>query len=238
MTKYIKVIISLFVLTFVLSGCLYPGDQRAEDHIPYQSAINTVQLAVDAFHKDTGVLPIKNSTEKTPIYQKYKIDFSKLVPKYMATLPVNAYENGGYFQYVIIHPEKKPTIKLIDVTLFNAVQDIQERVDVYRYQHGFSPINGIITTKRFKINYKDLGYKKPPYVKSPYSSKLLGFVMDENSKIYINYKPDLYAALKKSKEKFKPGQDIRKLLVDQNPILPIDSLPYTVKNNEPVFLVK
>lgn len=236
--KTFSLFIIMLIVFFSLSGCLYPGDAKTKAHIPYESEIRTVQYAVDQFKKDTGVLPIKNFTETTPLYEKYRIDFKKLMPKYLAALPVNSYENGGYYQYVIVKPDTKPTVKVFDLTLLDKVQEVQDRVNVYRYQHGYSPLNGVISKDRFKISYKDLGYKTPPYVNSPYSDKLLDFVMDENSKIYIDYGPDLFAALKTTKKHFKPGEDIRALLVDSSPVVPVKSLPYTIKNNEPVFLVK
>ena len=65
--------------------------------------MQTVQAAVNQFQKDNdGILPIKNSVETTPIYQKYPIDFKRIVPEYMAEPPRNAFESGGVFQYVIV----------------------------------------------------------------------------------------------------------------------------------------
>ena len=63
----------------------------------------SVQTAINQFQEDNdGILPIKNSDETTPIYQKYVIDFKRIVPEYMAEPPSNAFESGGVFQYVIV----------------------------------------------------------------------------------------------------------------------------------------
>lgn len=237
MRKKLGLIIGICLIG-VLSGCMNPGNEKAQSHVAYQSQLETVQNAVLSYQKATGVLPIKNSEESTPIYKKYRIDFNRIIPQYMGEPPDNAYSKGGYFDYVIIHPEKDLKVKVIDLTLVDKVQDIQRRIQNYRYNNGFSPIGGVITDKRYKINFKDIGFKEPQTVISPYSGQPLGFVMDDNSKVYINYLPDIYDAYKKSKKTFKVGEDLRDLLTENYPYVPSDSLPYTIKNDNVVFLVK
>ncbi|WP_250130089.1 hypothetical protein [Jeotgalicoccus sp. WY2] len=54
-----------FLLTFtlslvVLTGCMYPDDQRAGSNIPPETDIQNVQNAVDNFQEsEGGILPIK-----------------------------------------------------------------------------------------------------------------------------------------------------------------------------------
>lgn len=221
-----------------LTGCMYPGDKKAQNHVAYKAQLQAVQTAVDEYQKDKGgILPIKNSTQETPIYKKYRIDYDKL-EAYLAEPPFNAYESGGIFEYVLVNVEKDPTVKVIDLTLVNDVQEVQRKINIYRYHHQFSPLAGVITENRFKINFEELGYDKPPYVTSPYSGQQLGFILDKNARVHINYLPDIYKQVKKSGKTFKEGEDLRKLLVNNFPYVPIDSLPYTMKDGEVVFLVK
>jgi PBP1b-binding outer membrane lipoprotein LpoB len=72
-----KMLFSLLILTAVLlSGCLYPKEELTQNQIPYKDQIKAVQTAVDDFQKNNGgILPIKTREAKTPIYQKYPIDF-------------------------------------------------------------------------------------------------------------------------------------------------------------------
>lgn len=227
----------LLGLLFLLSGCMNPGSAATQGHTAYSADIEAVKSAVLAYKKDNGVFPIKNSDESTPVYTKYQIDFRRLKGEYISQPPSNAYSEGGYFDYIILNPETSPEVKVVDLTLINTVQEIQQKVDNYRMQKGYAPLGGVISAKRYKINFKDLGYKEPPSVISPYSGKELGFIMDNNAKVYINYLPDLYDAVKKQNLHAEAG-DIRHLLTDQSLYAPVDSLPYTIKNDQIVFLVK
>lgn len=62
----------------VLAGCLYPEENRTQRQVPVQQWIEEVQRAVDAYQKETQVLPILSKEAETPIYAKYPIDFKKL----------------------------------------------------------------------------------------------------------------------------------------------------------------
>ncbi|WP_027723759.1 hypothetical protein [Tuberibacillus calidus] len=233
--KNIYIILAMCLV--ILSGCLNPGNEKAQNHIAYQSDLTAVQEAVNAYRKDhNGLLPIKNSTEKTPIYKKYPIDFDKLA-HYMANPPTNAYEEGGIFQYVLVDVETHPTVKVIDLTLTNKVEEIQMKINNFRAIHHFSPIKNIVMNGVYTIDYQDLGYERPPYVISPYSGKQLGFVIDNRSKVYINYLPDIYEAVKASGKAYQEGKDLRPLLVSKSAFVPVESLPYTLKNGQVTFLL-
>lgn len=235
-----RILLSIGAIGFilVLQGCMNPGNPASVTHVVYPADIQSVQTAVMAYRKDNGVLPIKNSTMTTPIYTKYQIDFKRLDQSYLSKPPSNEFSQGGYFDYILINPETDPKVKVIDLTLLNTVQSIQEKVNQYRSQHGYSPLAGVISAKRYRIDFKELGYSEPPVAISPYSGHALDFIMDDNSKIYINYLPDIYNALKKLKGKSPGPGDLRHLLTDHSPYAPVASLPYTLKNNQIVFLEK
>jgi hypothetical protein len=226
----------LMILTTVfLSGCMYPNEDLARNQVPYKDQIQSVQTAVDSFKKDNGgILPIKTEEADTPIYQKYPIDFKKITPKYMAEPPGNAFESGGIFQYVLINDETKPTVKIFDLRLADTIRDIQLRIKTM----GYPPFKKVIAKNVYSLDFKQLGYDKPPYAVSPYTNQNLSFVISGDGKVYVDYRPDLYQILKKTNKQVKPGEDIRYILADDSMFVPAYSLPYTIdaKTKEPVFL--
>ncbi|HEU5138870.1 MAG TPA: hypothetical protein VFT51_02775 [Bacillales bacterium] len=238
MRKLIKGFPAVFFSLVFLSACGYAGDRQVQ-HSVYETQINSVQEAVDQFQKETGVLPIKNRDMGTPIYQKYPIEFRRLVPKYLPDAPDNAYGNGGVFEYMLVNVEKDPTVKVIDLTVAKVAQKLQRRVDVFRYQNHFGPLDEVIVPYRYTIDYDSLGYDQPPVVKSPFTGQELGFVMGPDVKVHIDYRKDLYAFLREYEGDYETGEDIREILVEHSPFVPVYSFPYTVnKQGEPIFLVK
>lgn len=233
-----KMLGGLLALTAILlTGCMYPNEDLAKNQIPYKDQIQSVQTAVDSFRKDNGgILPIKTKEADTPIYQKYPIDFKKIAPKYLAEPPGNAFENGGVFQYVLVDVETNPKVKLFDLTIADTIRDINLRIK----SKGYPPYKEEIADNVYTLDYKQLGYSQPPYAVSPYTNQNLPFVITGSAVVYVDYRADLFQALKKSKISVKPGEDIRPILVNNSMFVPAYSLPYTVdpKTKEPIFLEK
>ncbi len=225
----------IFAAAILLSGCMYPEKELAKNQIPYKDQIQTVQTAIDGFRKDNGgILPIKTKEAETPVYQKYPIDFKKITPKYMAEPPGNAFESGGIFQYVIVDAETDPTVKLLDLRMTETIRDLNLRIK----SQGYPPFKTQIAKNVFSLDFKKLGYEKPPYVVSPFTNQNLSLVITGSGEVFVDYRPDLYQALKKKNNAVKPGEDIRSLLVEDSMFVPAYSLPYTIdaKSKEPVFL--
>ncbi|EIT86581.1 hypothetical protein A374_03384 [Fictibacillus macauensis ZFHKF-1] len=235
MKKILLMVVGVCLLCS-LSGCLYPDQERAENKVPYKDQMRSVQEAVQAFQKDQSVLPIKNKDMTVDVYEKYPLDFSKLAPKYMSEPPGNSFEKGGTFQYVLVNPETKPTVKLIDLIAVNRAQTLQERLKQYMQDHKYPPFKKILATGRYTLDYKKMGYKEEPYVVSPYTQRNLPFIIDDQLHVFIDYSMDLYSALKKEKKGVKAGRDIRALLVKHSFFVPARSVPYGVQKGEPVFL--
>ncbi|MEK4874443.1 hypothetical protein N1I87_06970 [Bacillus sp. FSL W8-0102] len=233
-----KLLISVLLLTtvFFLDGCMFPDEEKAENKVPYQEQIQSVQKAVEQFQKQNGgILPIQTKDENVPIYQKYLIDFKKLVPQYLPEPPGNSYENGRIFQYVLLDVEKKPVVKIFDLRIAETIRELEIRIQ----SHGYPPFKKEIAPNVYTLDYKKLGYKEEPMVTSPYSQKNLPLVITGDGKIYVDYRMDLYEALKNNKHIYKPGEDIRPLLTQHSFFVPAYSLPYTVnEKNEPVFMKK
>ncbi|MED3660622.1 hypothetical protein NST62_04855 [Ureibacillus sp. FSL K6-8385] len=223
----------LLLTSVVLSGCLFPDEERAENQIPDEAQLIAVQNAVDQYKADTGVLPIKTKDQDTDIFIKYQIDFSKLVPKYLANVPGNSYEKGGIFQYIIWDPENNPTVKLVDLRTAETIRELNLRLLSKKYMMYKKQIADYV----YSIDYKKLGYQNELTVPSPYTNNHLPLVASSEGKVYVDYSIDLAQFLKEHDVKPKPGEDIRMLLVEAYPVVPAYSLPYTVnENNEPVFM--
>jgi len=224
----------LFIIsTFVLSGCMYPEEMKVENQIPAQDQLDAVQRALNEYKEDTGVLPIKNRDMDTDIFIKYIIDFEKLVPKYISSVPSNAYEKGGIFQYVIWDAEKNPTVKLVDLRTPDKIRDVVMRMAMKAYPQYGERITDLVYT----INHKNIGYEEPLTVPSPYTNNFLPLVITPEGKVYVDYSIDLNLFITEQNLTLTEGEDIRGYLADYYPVLPAYSLPYTVnEHNEPVFM--
>ncbi|WP_026673032.1 hypothetical protein [Alkalihalobacterium bogoriense] len=239
MSKAAKMSFSVIML-FFLSGCLYPSDQRAENQIPYPDQIQSVQQAVNQYQVDTGVLPIKTRDAETPIYQKYPVDFSLLVPRYIQSPPGNSFENGGVFQYVLVNVDEAPEVKLIDLTVMNDVRELQTRLNQYMRKNELAPIGEMVDTGLFTLRFDELGYKEPPRVRSPYFNNYLPLLIDNSGQVLLDYSIDLNMALLQDEDHlYEYGDDIRDILVEQSYFVPVFSIPYTIdeETGEPTYFM-
>ncbi|MBB6444708.1 hypothetical protein [Bacillus benzoevorans] len=231
--KYLQLFIIL--LAFILSGCMYPEDKLVQNQTPYIDQVQSVQTAVTKYREDNGgILPIKNSAESTPIYQKYKVDFKRLVPEYLAEPPGNAYESGGVFQYVIVDAEENPTVKIFDLRIAEIIGEIKLRITT----QGYPAFKEKVADNVYTLNFKELGYAEEPYVTSPYTNKNLSFVITGDAEVFVDYRSDLYEIMKDNDLKLNPGDDIRDILWQDSMFVPAYSLPYTIdeESREPIFL--
>ncbi|MDF0726214.1 hypothetical protein PY093_05735 [Cytobacillus sp. S13-E01] len=239
--KKLLLLLHLIIAISLLSGCLYPEDKLKQNQVPYLDQLASVQLAVEQFQQDnSGLLPIKTRDMTTPIYQKYPIDFNKLIPRYMQDTPGTSFESGGVYLYVLVDVETNPTVKLFDLTLTETIREINFRLDDYRRKNGYPPFKEVVSNKVFTLDFKKLGYTEEPYVVSPFTGNNLSFVINDEVDIFVDYRPDLYAALQKSKNSYVTGDDIRDILVQDSMFVPAHSLPYTIDpdKKEPIFLDK
>ncbi|WP_164668754.1 hypothetical protein [Virgibacillus doumboii] len=229
--------VNAFLIVFLLSGCLYPENELSKNKVPNEAQLEQVQSAVDTFREETGgLLPIRTKPSDTPIFQKYLIDFKKLKERnIIAEIPGTAFQNGGVYQYTIIYPEENPQVKLIDLRVTDAIREVNVKLEIYRSEHIYPPYGQEVADGIFKLDYKKLGLESEPYVVSPFSQKNLPIVMDAQGKLYVDYRIDLNNALKKYDHNYEAGDDIRYLLAENTPFVPAYSLPYTIKDGEPVF---
>jgi len=234
--KKLSAIVMVLATAILLVGCVTPEDEKRAKVVPDVDQLAAVQRAVDEYREATGgLVPIKNSELDTDIYIKYLIDFEKLMPKYLAQIPGNAYEKGGIFQYIIWDPENKAQVKLVDLNAAERIREINIRIMSSQYL----PIKGNTADNVFQIDFQQLGYKKDVTVKSPYSGAELPLFMTGDGEMHVDYSIDLGQLLKGDNPDVKPGEDIRQLLIDKYPVVPAYSVPYTVdENGEPTYFME
>ncbi|KXH82030.1 hypothetical protein [Sporosarcina sp. HYO08] len=222
------------LLLFILSGCMYPGDDQMSQQTPYADQLEAVQKAVDAYKENTsGMLPIKTKEASTDIFIKYPIEFSKIVPAYTEKIPSNAYETGGIYQYVLLDVEENPTVKLVDLRAAERIRELNLRKNV----NNSVPFKEAVGQNVYEVDFEKMGFKSPVTVPSPYSDVQLPIVIAGDGNFYVDYTIDLSRALREKNPDVTQGEDIRFLLSDDYPIVPAYSLPYTInENNEPIFL--
>jgi hypothetical protein len=235
MNKLVNML-TVIILVSLLSGCMYPAENLDKNQIPYEDQIASVQSAIVNFQADNGgILPIKTKDAETPIYQKYLVDFQKVVPRYLPEVPGNAFENGGIFQYVLIDVETEPKVKLFDLRMAETIRDIKLRIRMQEYPPFKEQISGEV----FSLDYEELGFSEEPAAQSPFTGQNLPYVITGDGEIYVDYRSDLYQLLKKGYE-VEGGEDIRHILSDNSNFVPAYSLPYTIdpSSGEPIFLEK
>lgn len=224
------------------SGCMYPNELRKQNTANPSEYIPVVQNAVDQFHAKTGVLPIKNSEEDTPIYEKYPIDFKKLQQRgLMSSPPLNSFEAGGIFIYVLVDAETKPEVKLLELSTLQSVGDVQNWVDGYKKNNGGRlPKGNEIAPYFYYVDFQKLG-KKPPQVKSVYNRQsFINYIVHESGTVAIDYAPDIMSSVntKGGPGQLKPDQDLRELLVQDSFFVPGKSFAYKWENNQPTPYIK
>lgn len=229
------------VMTVVLSGCLYPKDQLEQNKMPPKDAILSVQAVIDQYEKDTGLLPIQNSKPETLVYEKYRIDFEKLLQmNYISEIPATAYEKGGSYYYLIINEETDPTVKLMNLVVYQQMNDIQASVKSYSDAHeGKLPAGKSVYPDFTSIDYKELGIKEPVF-SSVFSGQTLSTIMDAKGNVYLDYGIDIMQALQKLDSGIKPDekQDLRTLLVEHSDLVPVKAPIYRLRNGEPQAMLK
>lgn len=234
-----KLITFLCALTvFLLAGCLYPDDKRAENQVPYADQLVSVQQAVDQFYSDTGVLPIQTRDQSVIVYQRYPVDFRQLVPRYMQQPPGNSFESGGIYQYVLFNVEEEPEVKLIDLRSQREMNQVQRKLNDYMRRHTYAPVKDILDVGLFSLDYEKLGYNEEPLVPSPYSDIYLPLIFTNTGEVMIDYRLELNRVLQQNEGnvEYRPGEDIRDLLLEDSPFVPAYSIPYTIDSKgEPIY---
>ncbi|UOQ47571.1 hypothetical protein MUN88_16125 [Gracilibacillus caseinilyticus] len=228
---------ALLLSVILLAGCMYPEENLSENQISNDTQLQTVQQAINQYSEQTGgLLPIQTKENDTPLYQKYVIDFSMLKQNgLIQSIPATAFENGGSYQYVLVDVEENPTVKVIDLHLTDEIRTIQQRLFIYRSDHTYPPFGKKVAEGIYELDYEKLNLDAKPQVHSPYSENTLPVYITAEGELLIDYRIDLYQALQSKEHQYNNGDDIRPILIKDYPVVPAYSIPYTIKDGEPVF---
>jgi hypothetical protein len=196
-----------------------------------------VQSAVDNYKKNNGVLPIKNFDSQTPLYEQCVVDFKKIMDQgLLGEIPTNAYEKGGSNYYVIVTPETKPTVKLLDLISIQQVNEVQSKITEYRNKHfGQIPSKQQTSIGWFTIDYAKLHMTKPT-VLSPYSRLPIELFVALDGTVVMDYGSDIMKALQMQHVNHPSDTvDLRTFLVAASYYVPAKSGIYYWMHNEPVL---
>ncbi|WP_018922226.1 hypothetical protein [Salsuginibacillus kocurii] len=230
-----KRILFLLFLPLLLTGCLYPGS-GAENQETYDDQLAAVQAGVDQFQEDQDILPLANRDADTPKYERYVIDFSRLVPRYMQEPPPNSFENGGSYQYVLVDVEENPEVKVLDLTIMPELQRFEQAVNSYIASNGFAPVEEPKGHGIFTVDEERLDYDGDMTVESPYFQTELPLLINEQGQVVVDYSLDIKQVMNDMDEEPDRDQDLRELLIDEYPIVPAFSVPYKLdEEGEPVI---
>ncbi|WP_173916293.1 hypothetical protein [Halobacillus sp. Marseille-Q1614] len=233
--KYLKLLI-LPLMVFILSGCLYPQSEMSKNQLSNQEQLESIQNAVYEYQSQTNLLPIKTREQDTQPFLKYPIDFSKLRERgLIGEAPGNSFENGGHYQYIIIHAEDNPVVKVVDLKVTEALRSLQMKVEYYVNENKYPPLNNKIARGVYDLKYEQMGLDEKPTVDSPYSDKKLPIYINERGELLVDYRPELYELMRNEEHDYETGDDIRYLLTDHTPFAPAYSPAYTIEGEEPVF---
>lgn len=232
-------LLAVLLLFWICSGCLYPDEEQQQNPAAGKEYLLVVQNAVNEYQKETGLLPIRNSTVETPVYEKYIIDFKMLKNRgFISEIPSNAFEKGGGNYYLILNEETHPEVKLLNLSLFQQVEKVQKWVDTYKTNHYGRLPTGPSAAPHFNWIDFMLLKEKEQQVRSLYTGNYLSLMMHESGRVVINYAPDLMQLVNKGTIKPTENTDLRTLLVEQFPYAPAKSYPYYWVNDEPQISIK
>ncbi len=227
------------IMLLPLAGCLYPDEYTPSNQVSAKEAVSAIQAAVDSYRKDTGLLPIENASEGTPLYEKFRLDFAKLKRMgYVTDIPKEAFESGGANQFLIIDEESDPKVKLLDLSVYQTIGTVQTKVNAYVLKHkGKQPVSDEKYPDFRAIDYKALGIDDPA-IRSMYTGRVLELMIDPGSTVYADYGIDIVKALEKSAAKPSESDDLRSLLADESFYVPVKSPVYRLVGGEPQAFLK
>lgn len=227
----------LLIMTVLLSGCMYQQSMTPNNTAVMKDALYLVQKAVDDYRTATGVLPIKTFTATTPLYEQCIIDFNKLQAQgAIGEVPKSAFESGGSNYFVIINPDTKPEVKLLDIVSLQAANDLQAAVSTYMVNHaGKVPTKKMQESEWYTIDYKALKIDEPS-IQSPYSHAPMLALVAKNGRVILDYRSDIAKAMEMVKATNPAASiDLRTYLIQAGFYVPGRSTSYFWRNNAPTL---
>lgn len=227
--------IGICLILFVLSGCMYPDEQRRANQISPRESIILVQAAVDEYFERTGVLPIKNFSMDASQYERYIIDFERLLGmNVLSSIPPIAFENGGTHYFVLVDVEEQPAVKLFDLVTVQAVGRIENEIKSYASKHQKLPFGEPIENGWYRLDHDALGLENKP-IRSVFSGQNTGILIHHSGLVAVDYAFDIMQLIQR--EQLTPSdqeEDLNKYLIDYSYYVPIYAPTYIWDHDRPI----
>ncbi|PSL50486.1 hypothetical protein B0H94_10398 [Salsuginibacillus halophilus] len=218
-----------FVILILTAGCFYPGS--SESSVPHDTQLEEVQAAVDQYQDDQGVLPLQNRDADTPELERYVVNFRELVPRYLAEPPPNSFEEGGIYQYMLIDVQENPEVKVMDLSMMDDIQSFQQEVNRYIQANDFAPLEDALGENVYAVDEDSLSVSEAS-VESPYSGNPLPLRVNQHGEVIVDYAPDIYQKLEHEEVSVDDYDDLREILLENEPFIPMFSVPYELDEGE------
>lgn len=222
------------LLLALLQGCMYPKELRKENQQSARESVLLVQSAVNEYLKDTGLLPIQNSEEDVPRYEKFRVDFEALKHSgKLSATPSSAFEAGGAGSYLIIDEETEPKVRIMDLAVAQYVNDVARAVASYTRKQGRLPSKEEAYPGFYRIDEAAVGLKASN-VRNPFSGEPLALMMDEQGRVYADYAMELMQVIEAwDTPPAEDRADLRPLLTESSCYVPLKSVPYLWNEGAP-----
>ncbi|CAD2075684.1 hypothetical protein [Phocicoccus pinnipedialis] len=232
MGKIIKSIILMSVV-FMLSGCLYPQSEKEKNDASKEAQVQMVQRAVEEFSKaNSGILPIKTLSEQRE-YLEHQIDFGRL-RGYLSDVPTSAYENGGYYLYVIIDAEEDPKVKVADLRITEEVRSLTTRLNILGDN---VKLGEMIGPNVYQLDLDAYHLNENPTITSPFTGAELNVFYNGGREFIVDYRNDAQKIIDDKDLAFKTGDDVRSVFYEYTEVVPLYSPELTVDENNTVIFM-
>lgn len=232
--RKLKFVLPLVILSMSLKGCSYSYELRGGNQQSVQEGVLLVQHAIEQYKQHTGLLPLVTSEQSVPRYEKFRVNFDLLKRQRLLSIaPSCAFESGGTAIFLIIDEEISPKVKVMDLLTLQRVNDLTRAVQIYERSKGKLPKKEQLYPGFYRIDEKAIG-SRSINIRSPFSARMLSFMMNEQGSVYVDYAEDIMQLVAKSNQPFvKEGEDARSLLTESSCFVPVKSVRYIWKKNRP-----
>src|SRR5699024_6082185 len=167
-------------------------------------------------------------------YFEYQVDFDRLVSDYLDDRPPISYEAGGYYQFVILDAEENPTVKLADLRITEEIRSLLLRVNGMGDHVEFEETIG---RNVYKLDLEFYNLNENATVTSPYSGGALNDHYSRGANLVVEYREKILRIIEEEDHQFGTGDDVREVLYEYTPVVPIYSPEITVdENNDLIFM--
>ncbi|GGE11262.1 hypothetical protein GCM10011571_10740 [Marinithermofilum abyssi] len=226
-----------FLLLTAACGSAERFQQEASNELP--GHVRLAEDAVRSYQKEhQKVPPLKRKSLDDPDYPLYVVDFEKIKP-YIKEIPSTAFESGGAFVYVIPDPyAKEVMVRVMDLRLMEKMRDLQGDVNAFHASEGRWPRGKKQGKEMYTLSFQAMDME-PVVIPSPYHADFeLPVLIDEKGRLHLDYRMDAMRNIQEKNKQPDKKEDLRNVLMEDHPYVPLYSPPMRYEKKEPVFVKK